>query len=146
MMRKGSLCNLRTMQALISLRIRAGWSGPSLSAYRINGYCNIYWQTENVHIRLHGCARSSGPLLFGYGIRAFFPCYTSYGFIEKQEHTYLDSPYLELWWRLLTLWFLCLHSPANGQSQLQQVTFFIFWYFSKKISRKIWTFHVNCLL
>ena len=35
---KRPLRNLWTMQALISLRICAGWSGPSLSAYRINGY------------------------------------------------------------------------------------------------------------
>ena len=38
---KGPLCKLRTTQALISLRIRAGWSWPSLSAYRISGYCSI---------------------------------------------------------------------------------------------------------
>ena len=41
---KGPLCSLRTMQAQISLCIGAGWSGPSLSAYRINGYCNICQQ------------------------------------------------------------------------------------------------------
>ena len=40
-----------TKQAQISLRICAGWSGPSLSAYRISGYCSICWQTENPQIR-----------------------------------------------------------------------------------------------
>ena len=34
-------------------------------------------KTENVQVRLHGCARSSGPSLFAYGIRAFFPHCTS---------------------------------------------------------------------
>ena len=60
---------LRTTQALISLRIRTGWSGPSLSAYRINRYCSICRRTENVQTRLHGCARSSGHSLFAYDIR-----------------------------------------------------------------------------
>ena len=71
---KRPLRNMRTMQALISLRICAGWSGPSLSTYRINGYCSICLRTKNVQIRLHGCARSSGPSLFTNGIRAFLPC------------------------------------------------------------------------
>ena len=71
--RKGPLCNLRTTKALISLRICAGWSGRSLSAYRINGYCSICRRTGNVQIRLHGCARSSGLSLFAYGIMAFLP-------------------------------------------------------------------------
>ena len=51
--RKGPLCNLRTTQALISLPISAGWSVPSLSAYRIDGYCRICRQTKNVEVRLH---------------------------------------------------------------------------------------------
>ena len=76
--RNGPSCGLQTMQAQISLLICAGWSEPSLSAYRINGYCSICWGTENVQIRLHGCACSSGSLLFPYGIRAFFPCYALY--------------------------------------------------------------------
>ena len=63
---KGLLCNLQTTQAQISLRISAGWSGPSLSVYWINGYCSICRQTENVKIRLHGCACSSGHSLFTY--------------------------------------------------------------------------------
>ena len=43
---KKSLCNLRTMEALISLGECPGWSVPSLSTYRINGYCSICWQTD----------------------------------------------------------------------------------------------------
>ena len=62
--RKWPLCNLRTTQAQISLRISAGWSGSSLSAYRINGYCRICRATENAQIGLHWCARWSGPKLF----------------------------------------------------------------------------------
>ena len=65
---KGPLCSLQKTLALISLRIRAGWSGPSLSAYRINGSCR--W-TENVQLRLHGCA--CAPSLLAYGFRAFLP-------------------------------------------------------------------------
>ena len=34
--------HIRTAKAQISLRIRAGWSGPSLSANRIIGYYRIY--------------------------------------------------------------------------------------------------------
>ena len=53
--RKGSLCNLPTMQTQISLWISTGWSGPSLAAYKINGYCSICGQTENAQTRLHEC-------------------------------------------------------------------------------------------
>ena len=71
---KVPLCNLQTMQAQISLCICAGWSGPSMSACRINGYHSLCRWTENAQIRLHGCACSSGSLQFAYGRRAFFPC------------------------------------------------------------------------
>ena len=50
--RKGLLCYLRTPQAPISLRFCTGWSGPSLPAYRINGYLSICRRTENANIRL----------------------------------------------------------------------------------------------
>ena len=76
--RKWPLCNLRTTQAQISLRISAGWSGPSSSAYRINGYCSICRRTENAQIRLHRCARWSGPTLSARCIRALFVRWASY--------------------------------------------------------------------
>ena len=71
---KGRLCNLRTTQALISLRISAGWSGPSLSAYRIRGYGSICRRTETAQIRLHRCrcACWSRPTLSINCIRALF--------------------------------------------------------------------------
>ena len=61
--RKGPLCNLRTMQVLISLHISAGWSEPVLSVSRISRYCRICWQTENAHILLLRCACWSEPTL-----------------------------------------------------------------------------------
>ena len=76
--RKGPLCNLQTTKALISLRICTGWSGPSLSAYWINGYCSICQRTENVQIRQHRCVHFSGSPLFAYGIRALFLLCASY--------------------------------------------------------------------
>ena len=42
MLEKGPSGQLRTVKGLISLRNRACWSGPSLSAYRITVYCRIY--------------------------------------------------------------------------------------------------------
>ena len=82
--RKGPLCNLRTTQALISLRIC--WSGPSLSAYKINGYSSICRIIENGQIRLHGYACCSRPSLFAYDIIALFPRCTSYviTFLSRQ--------------------------------------------------------------
>ena len=57
----------RTTKALVSLRIRAGWSGPSLSAYAINplfSYCglNTIWFSKNalVYSRLQ-CTRFRFP-------------------------------------------------------------------------------------
>ena len=85
--RKWPLCNLRITQTLISLRIRASWSGPSLSACRINGYCSLCRRPENIQIRLHWCACSSGHSLFAYGTRALFLRCASYGrrFCEKNR-------------------------------------------------------------
>ena len=70
--RKRLLCNLRATQAQICLRIRAGWSEPSLSAYRINGYYNTCRRTANAYSRLHGCACWSGPSLFAYDLFSKF--------------------------------------------------------------------------
>ena len=82
---KWPLCYLRTTQAQISLRISAGWSGPSLSAYRINWNCtHICRRTENAQIRRHGCACWSGPTLSANCIRAFFVCWASSVFIHFQ--------------------------------------------------------------
>ena len=50
----------------------SGWSGRLLPVYRMNGYCSICQQTQNVQIRLHGCERPSGPSLFVYDIRVFY--------------------------------------------------------------------------
>ena len=100
-MRKEPLCDLWTMQALISQRICTGWSGPALSIYRINGYCSIYRWTENVQIRLHGCACLSGPSLFAYGIRAIFPSCTSYVLLLKFEKSI---------WLLVDISWNCLRS------------------------------------
>ena len=65
------------MQAQISLRISAGWSEPTLSTYRICGYCTICRRTENAQIRLHGCACWSGPTLSANCIKVFFVRYPS---------------------------------------------------------------------
>ena len=56
-----------TKRALMQFADNAGPDqpahSPSLSAYRINGYCSTCRRTKNVQIRLHGCARPSGPSL-----------------------------------------------------------------------------------
>ena len=62
------------------LCIRTGWSRPSLSAYRINGYCSICRRTENVQIKTARMHSSSEPSLFAYGIRGHF---------TLRKHTYI---------------------------------------------------------
>ena len=47
-----ALCSLQATQALISLCIHAGWTGPVLSAYIISWYYSICQRTKNVQIRL----------------------------------------------------------------------------------------------
>ena len=61
---KGPLCNLRTMQALISLRNRAGWSGPSMPLDRIN---DIVVYVDNSRISRSDCMN-------GMLIRTFAVC------------------------------------------------------------------------
>ena len=104
---KGPLCNLRTMHALISLHISAGWSRPSLSIYGINGYCNICWWTKNAQIRLHGCGYSSGPLLFTFGIRALFQCCTS----NFKDYLHIQNSFL-----LAYVWFNSVNTRITWHS------------------------------
>ena len=81
---KGPLCNLQTTKAQISLRISAGWSGSSLSAYRISRYCGVCQRIENAPIIR--CARS-GPTLSANCIRAHFACCASFGVCLKGMDT-----------------------------------------------------------
>ena len=74
------------MKALI---ICAGWTGPSLSAYRINHYCSICWWTENAQIRLHGYW--AGPILSANCIRALFVHCTSYSHSSRYGNNWGDS-------------------------------------------------------
>ena len=53
-------------------RHRSVSADPSQPTYRINGYCSVCQRTENTQIRLHRCARWSGPSVFAYEIRAIF--------------------------------------------------------------------------
>ena len=70
--RKRPLCNMQTAQVNISLRVSAGWAGPSLSAYSISGYYSVCRRKENVQVRLHRYARWSGPTLSVNCIRVIF--------------------------------------------------------------------------
>ena len=76
--RKGPLCSLRIPQAQISLRIRAGRSRPSFSAYSIKRYCSIYWRTENAQIRWHRCVCWAGPSLLAYNMSPFSTLYITW--------------------------------------------------------------------
>ena len=54
-MRKRAFGHMRTAKAQISLRIRAVWSGPSLSANRIIGHYRMYQLRANARMRLCAC-------------------------------------------------------------------------------------------
>ena len=55
-MRKRAFGHMRTEKAQISLRIRAVWSGPSLSANRIIWYYRTYGWRANARMILWACA------------------------------------------------------------------------------------------
>ena len=55
-MRKRVFGHMRTAKTQISLRIRAVWSGPSLSANRIIGYYRMYDWRINVQMILCACS------------------------------------------------------------------------------------------
>ena len=61
---KRTLLLMRTTIALIRLRNCAVWSGPSLSADRIIGYCRSYWGLEKALVRL--CGRHSWTFVAGH--------------------------------------------------------------------------------
>ena len=114
---KGPFCTLRTTQALISMRICAGWSGPALSAYRVRGCCSTCRQTVNDQIRLHRCARWSGPTLSAKCI-TFFVRTASCGF-RTRKHT-LDG-ISAIFWKgdyFLTSWLLFWSPSAFWQKGL----------------------------
>ena len=58
-MRKRVFGHMRTAKAQISLRIRAVWSGPSLSANRIIGYYEMYEWRAKAPDDISACARWS---------------------------------------------------------------------------------------
>ena len=88
---KSPLYNLQTTQALISLCLSTGWSGPLLSAYRISGHCSICRWTENTQIRLHRWAWWSRPMLSAKYVRAIFVRWAFYVFMEKLCCIFLQS-------------------------------------------------------
>ena len=55
-MRKRVFGHMRTAKTQISLRIRAVWSGPSLSANRISGYYKMYEWRAKARMILCACA------------------------------------------------------------------------------------------
>ena len=74
---KWSVCYLLTRQALISCAFAQADLGLLCLLTASMDIVGICQQMENVPIRLHGCACSSGHSLLLYGIRAFFSCRTS---------------------------------------------------------------------
>ena len=71
-MRKCDSGQMRTAKAQISLRMRAVWSRPSLSAYRITGYYIMYECRTKGWMMLCACARWSESAHFAHFRRPFF--------------------------------------------------------------------------
>ena len=58
--------HLRAAKALIRLRIRAVWSGPSLSANRVIGYCRMWEWRANTRMIRYACAGWSESANFAH--------------------------------------------------------------------------------
>ena len=129
--RKGSLCDLRTTQAQISLRISAGWSGPSLSVFRINRYCRICRRTENAKIRLHVCACWSGPTLTA-----------NWAFFVRWESYRLHGCTLEACQGQQFSYCLFLMN-TNKKYKFHQYQYICFCMWNKGHFRKLWRIHLT---
>ena len=70
-MRKRVFRHIRIAKAQISLRIYAGWSGPSLSADRIIGYYRMYESRANVGFVRCACAGWAESAYFAHARRHF---------------------------------------------------------------------------
>ena len=70
--RKRVFGHMRTAKVKISLRIRAVWSGPSLSANRIIGYRGMYEWRAKARMILCACAGWSEFAYFAHVRRHFF--------------------------------------------------------------------------
>ena len=71
-MRKRVFKQIWAVKAKISLRIRAVWSGPSLSAARIIGYYRMYQQRAKARMSPCACAGWCESALFVHARRHFF--------------------------------------------------------------------------
>ena len=81
-MRKRVFGHVLTVKAQISLRIRAVWSGPSLSTNRIIGYYRMYeWRGNNRKL-LCACARWSESAHFVHVWRHFFAWRRLFNYLE----------------------------------------------------------------
>ena len=70
-MQKCVFSHMWTVKAQISLRINAGWSGPSLSAYRIIEYYRMYEWRGKAQMILWACAEWSKSVYFVHPGRLF---------------------------------------------------------------------------
>ena len=91
-MRKRVYEQMRTAKAQISLRIRAVWSGPLLSANRIIGYYRVYEWRAKAQMILCACARWSEPALFAHPRRHLFTWNGPY--VSKYLDTFTFLSYL----------------------------------------------------
>ena len=66
------------MKAQISLHIRAGWSGPSLSTNRIIVYNRMFQRRANAQVKLCACAGWCESTHFGHAWRHFFTWHVQY--------------------------------------------------------------------
>ena len=70
--RKHVYKHMRTAKAQISLRIRAVWSGPTLSAVRVTGYYIMYPWRANAPMRPCACVQWSESVHFAHARRHYF--------------------------------------------------------------------------
>ena len=70
--RKHVYGHMRTANAQIRLRIRAVWSGPSLSANRIVGYYRMFQRKANAQMSFRACAEWCKSTHFAHARRNFF--------------------------------------------------------------------------
>ena len=77
--------HMRTAKAQISLRIRAVWSEPSLSANRIIRYYRMYEWTAKTRLVLCACAGLSEPVHFAHVRRHFFVWHGPFDRLERNR-------------------------------------------------------------
>ena len=126
-MRKHVFGHMRTAKAQISLRIRAVWSGPSLSESRIIEYYWMFQWRANARMRLCACAGWCEYAHFAHARSYLFAwrgpdINMRYVRVAALSVSLITCTYSDKWKKKRNSWRIFKSASASGQSGLSSLS------------------------